>query len=1353
MTAKQIPKGDVNREAIDALGGYVYQIYQSALAWIELEPDEFLFLEVAEDYAVLACNALIGVQVKETGHTVTINSKDILTSIDSFVDLRQRNPDLHVELRHLTTSRIGKEKATAHRIGETPTLETWRKLAKAGDLEPFRKILDNSKLSIETKNFISTLDDTEFREEFLKRIHFDCGALDSKFQVRQLQSKLSKLMLEHGGVHSQVEGCLNSILVTLLKKATQKEDRFVDRNDLENLLEKATQIPINRAQLEAQNELIAKALSASIPQSANLVTTRLTEPRPINEVPIPVALASRTIQIDNIVSSLSHYGISWIFGAAGVGKTIGAKIAARHIGGNWVGINLRGLNSEQVSAVLSVAIDRLTEKKLDGLLIDDFECSFEPHILDKLFYLLSVSSRRDLLLIFTSPRPLSSDFLSSVNLPASIEQKLEEFSAHDIEEMLSGLGVNPKWAEYIHIISGGGHPQLAIAAIQSMQNKNWNTDELKTLDSLLVGNPAIEMVRARTRERLLNELPEGGRRLLERLSLKPGSFRRSFVLDMAQVTPRVPDAGIFFEQLIGSWVDQQELDRFALSPLLSNYALKTLTDGEKRTINFEIANSLTKGKSLDPTEANSALLAALAGKNTEVIFRLCMAVLKSDQNVLEIIAPHLMIFTLMRTDVSAYEDDPAIGQMIHGTQLIILCHSEGGKENIQEVLDRFEAERDRVVNGVMKASMDFLVYSKVLLSTPKFGAFPNFWNLVRKLDTLLENKQKDDSLEILRKEALWEIDGAPLVGFMFLNQARQIKLIDELIPAFEFLDSCEPKLRTKLLKPYIDPNYDMDMLVSGPWLQEHKANTIDPPRHSDVYARLEDFAKSWANKDLAVCCRKYRAIIIDEYGGDKDKALTVLDEGLSLYGETNSELVRAKAKVLYRAEDHQGSLKLSKVLIDGNAPLNELEKAYLGRDAAISAEKQGDYIAARRYYLYGSEAAGRCNLSDMVPMQVGMMADAALASWHSGDRETCLRDLVSVLRQIQDIDPKSSLRAAHCHATCRHILLWLDQDATGEKRLLENGEETKIIPGIVSNPEPHPEIGKRFIVPVEMAWYMLAVVENDSCLDVGISENFEKYLPNGPVFEGQFLLTSAKMRKAFTLCDTKLFVEALRETAAEFAYVRGKGDYKNSFNIENVTFGSFPVPTLEQQDGLSNLTEQLVLCFVSNCIFLEQIADLEQLITSLEVCQGFKVRKELLSALRGHGLDTDYNTSMAALLAVHRSALSKNGTLPPRQIFELAFKTVQVAGPTNNIHVISKFGFEWLCAKWTFIFEHQRFLLRSPAFYEKSINEVVMAKGGSWLERLLDLLQAILPTMRFNNESELSRMLKDIRGKVGDVPA
>lgn len=811
MATTSIPKGDKAREAVDALKGYVYQIYQSALAWIELNPEEFLFLEVAEDYAVLAENALNAVQVKGTGHNVTINSDDIVASIDSFVELQQRNPELRVKLRHLTTSKITKEKSAKHRIGDTPALESWRKLAKTGDISPLRKILNASKLSKKTKDYIYELNDKELREKFLKRIHFDCGALDSKYLRLQVRAKLSKLIIDRGGVNSQVDNCLNSILVTLLHKATQKEERFVDRNMLEEFVEKATHIPVNRAQLEVQNQLIIKALSATVSQDTNLIAARISKPSAINEVPLPKVVANRTDYINNVASSLDQFGFSWIYGAAGVGKTVGAKIVAQRIGGNWVSINVRGLNSDQVNVVLSGAVDSLTEQSINGFLVDDFECSFEPHIIDKLLFLKAMCNNADILLVFTSSREPSTDFLYSANLLSSIGIKFEEFSEQDIREILVGLGMDSSnWAKYIHIISGGGHPQLAIAAIQSMQDNNWDINELKTLNSLIVGNTAIDQVRSRTRERLLNDLPESARRLLERLSLKIGSFRKSFVLDMAQIEPLVSDGGIIFDRLIGSWVDQQERDRFALSPLLTNFAINTLTDEEKRNIHFEIANSLIKERTLNPIDANSALLAAWTGKNKQVIALLCKAVFSTDHNELEMISTYLMMFTFMKTDSFAYEDDPVVSQMARGAQLVLVCHEEKSKNDVQKVIDMFEVESERVQDEVMRASMNILVYSKVLLSRPKFGALPNFWELVRKLNNVLENQDNIHSPKVRWEETPQEIDGRSVVGFMFVNQVQQLKLINELLCVFEFLDTCAQKFRDKLLKSYDNPDFPRD---------------------------------------------------------------------------------------------------------------------------------------------------------------------------------------------------------------------------------------------------------------------------------------------------------------------------------------------------------------------------------------------------------------------------------------------------------------------------------------------------------------------------------------------------------------
>lgn len=123
----------------------------------------------------------------------------------------------------------------------------------------------------------------------------------------------------------------------------------------------------------------------------------------------------------------------------------------------------------------------------------------------------------------------------------------------------------------------------------------------------------------------------------------------------------------------------------------------------------------------------------------------------------------------------------------------------------------------------------------------------------------------------------------------------------------------------------------------------------------------------------------------------------------------------------------------------------------------------------------------------------------------------------------------------------------------------------------------------------------------------------------------------------------------------------------------------------------------------------------------------------------------DYITSVASLLASHKRIIDEDESPSPAQVFELVLKALYVANQTNNIHVVAKSAFDWLNVKWAFIWEQQRFLLRSPALHEKNIAQALLAEGDRWIDKVLDLLQAILPTMGFGNESELRGILNDIR--------
>ena len=807
MPPENTPLGDPSREAIDSLRGYVYQIYQSALAWTELEYDELLYLEVAEDFAIVAKGALEAVQVKETGRRVTINSEDIIATIDSFVELQGKNPSQKVTLRHLTTSDIGKEKKREYRIGDAATLHAWRKLAMAGNLSDLRRVLGKSKLSKESKDYIKSLDDDEdLRERFLKRIHFDCGAPESRLLARQINSRISELLIDRDGVHSQTQNCVANILLTLLKLSTNsnRDERHVDRCGLEEHLEAATQVTQNRADFETQNRLINKALSAALSSEAGLSSARPLRPSPVAETPLPKALASRENDMRQLQQILESFGLCCIAGAAGMGKTVSARVLAHKNGGDWAVLNLRGQPSQQVAQALVQAADSMRSFGLRGLIVDDLGWVMEPSVLDSLHYLVHSANRSDVLLVLNSSDSPTSDFLFACNLQVGIARTLSEFTEEDIQEILAKYGVsNTHWTKYIHLVSGGGHPQLATAFIQHMVAAGWNPKELQTLDALIQGSPAISEVRKRTRQRLLTDMPESTRRFIERLSLKTGGFRRELAIDLGKLDPPISDAGIVLDTLTGSWVDQLEGDRFNLSPLLSGFAEKTLGTNEKEEIHTAIANSLTKKRSLDVIDMNSALFAAWSSKNEAAIFKLCMAILCSDFSELEMIAPYLPMFTMFRTDTIAYPAKATISHMVRAVQVLLVNQQSNPPTKIQDALRCFSEEAKNVEQDEASAStlINVFVYSKLLLQTSKAGMGTGFIGVIRELDQLLENENcvlPSETLEVMKE---LEKGGITAIGVMFVNQARQLTKIKELTAVFDFLESSSSELRSRLLAP------------------------------------------------------------------------------------------------------------------------------------------------------------------------------------------------------------------------------------------------------------------------------------------------------------------------------------------------------------------------------------------------------------------------------------------------------------------------------------------------------------------------------------------------------------------------
>jgi hypothetical protein len=76
---------DPNRDATASIRGYVYQIYQSVLAWLELKENELLVLEGAEDFDVHDKLSVVTTQVKAVVGKITLRTPSVVETLNNFL--------------------------------------------------------------------------------------------------------------------------------------------------------------------------------------------------------------------------------------------------------------------------------------------------------------------------------------------------------------------------------------------------------------------------------------------------------------------------------------------------------------------------------------------------------------------------------------------------------------------------------------------------------------------------------------------------------------------------------------------------------------------------------------------------------------------------------------------------------------------------------------------------------------------------------------------------------------------------------------------------------------------------------------------------------------------------------------------------------------------------------------------------------------------------------------------------------------------------------------------------------------------------------------------------------------------
>src|ERR1035438_4194169 len=92
----KVPDAEVARQAVEAWGGYTYQLDHTVLRWLTLGDDEVLHVELAEDIAVSDDGALDLTQIKRLKANITLRSEGVAKLIAAVWNFQKENPDRRV---------------------------------------------------------------------------------------------------------------------------------------------------------------------------------------------------------------------------------------------------------------------------------------------------------------------------------------------------------------------------------------------------------------------------------------------------------------------------------------------------------------------------------------------------------------------------------------------------------------------------------------------------------------------------------------------------------------------------------------------------------------------------------------------------------------------------------------------------------------------------------------------------------------------------------------------------------------------------------------------------------------------------------------------------------------------------------------------------------------------------------------------------------------------------------------------------------------------------------------------------------------------------------------------------------
>ncbi|QOV77537.1 hypothetical protein INS04_13565 [Enterobacter asburiae] len=1334
MTATPSHKTDAKRDATDSIRGYVYQIYQSVLAWINLNESEILFLECAEDFDICSGQSVIGTQVKDLSGNLTLRSPEIIETLNNYWYLQQNNPHHDVTLRFLTTASAVNEKGTPFGKNQKG-LEYWQKCQpNTEQVEPLRSFLLTLPLNPALMEFVKSAPVDILCHKFINRIEWDLGNKKKDALQLVIEDKL-KLHGSKLGINTHYSRqALPHLLKHVADLLSTKGSKPLYQIGFWDAFELATMESVPKNELDGlrRNSGLQQFMdNAEVSEIAKLLARVPTIGRPL---PVVEGAVRRTVLVEKLERQLLSSQVLFLHGSSGTGKTNLAALLSDKMDGDWGWGNFRGRSTDQIRGMLSrAAIEVNTSPLPIQLVLDDLDLSditdFESELITLIFTVVQNKGR----VIVTGQKPPPMTLFPKLWLSQESEQAIPYFDEQEIRELIKIHGLHDP--EKISQTGRGiyystrGHPQLVHARVRTLSGRGWSA----TIDDILRPED-VERIKEEARSRLVREFPSDAARVLAyRLSLVSGSFRRNIVAAIAGAPPPIRLPGEIFDTLVGPWIEKEGSDLYRVSPLLAGAANDTLPEDEINAVHIKIAHSIVKEKELNQYDVANAFLHAFLAKEKTILISLASQLVRESDKHLSYLRDSMYWFAevALKPGQTIIDDEAMPELLLRLLQFKLIVASSQEAKVLASIL-KIEGIVTSITLEKLKHLSTLMAYGTILANIKLHIPSSTVVRLLSSMIDALESGVVDNMSFSPYPGALSSDINDP-VTLLFSHQAIRVNGLDDLLELVTSLDLLEENKRNRLLAVCdIDTDFSNVLINQSCW-NEGKSSSLNIQKALHILRFTETKALKWGARRLCKACISTISAIYDEYEHSVDKAISVLDTAENEFKD-DATLSNQRAKVLFHAERYSDAVHFfQKALLLPD--LGSVDYVFACRYMGIAFAKLNDWSESAIFFQKGTKITGQSK--PQIKMRVGLMADAAVSLWRSDKKKESLLLFASVLECLPSIETKDDIRAHHLHATVRHCIAWVHFETIGYS------EHNLVVPlpGMCSNQEPHEKIVDHRLIDIGGSWGLLAATGDSLSLGDEIQKRAHMAtkgrMPLTSVFYGRIMaLNSLFRQKTFDkLIPTLIGVH-------EGIYYK-KIVEQNNIDIYQV--GEVPpVPEDYWNDEAPwVLNSQIVLaaCITS---FAEN-SELPSLLNSWSdmlkhIAEPSTDFKGLIAVLHGEMPNNNiYQLAASALLALQSNSLT------PVQLWKNSCRLLEVSRVMKSYTAVA---LETLLVKrWFFASQQQKFFFSAPRISAAQIERACLGSEYSGLEKIASILIIAEPYLDISVSSELMMLLKSIRDK------